>query len=97
MRSIKTSGGLTRGRGFEESTRNHWILTAHQCAAINESLTELTKVQKVSSEQHVELSQARRTRDDTDFTKLYEWLLNRNPFSMVDKRLKSLSTGVIGT
>ena len=43
------------------------------------------------------MTKARRTRDDADFKKLYSWLLLRNPFCLADKRLKSLSTGIIGS
>ena len=56
MRSIKSSGGLTRGRGFSESTRNQWVLTAHDFAAVHDALMGLTKTDKVSSEQHKDMS-----------------------------------------
>ena len=88
---------LTRGRGFKESTRNQWIMTAHQSAAINKSMTELTMVDRSSSEQHKDLSESRRSRDAADFQKVYEWFSERNPFGMADKHLKSLSTGKIGS
>ena len=79
MRSIKSSVGLTRGRGFEESTRNQWILTAHQLAAKHDSMTELTKVERASSQQHIDTSEARSSRDDSDFKKIHEWLMDHNP------------------
>ena len=96
MRSIKSSGGLTRGRGFGESTRNQWIMTAHQFAAIDESMTDLTRVERTSSEQHKDMSEARRSRDVADFQTVYEWLKESNPFCMADEQLKSLSTGIMG-
>ena len=34
MRSIKSRGGLTRGRGFNESIRHQWVHTTHYCAVI---------------------------------------------------------------
>ena len=41
MRSIKGRGSLTRGRDFSESTRLQWVLTAHECGAINEAMTSI--------------------------------------------------------
>ena len=32
MRSLKSRGGLTRGRGLTESVRLTWVYTMHQCA-----------------------------------------------------------------
>ena len=81
MRSIKSSGGLTRGRGFNETTRNQWVLTAHQCAAINESMSQLTNAQHTSSDQHIDKSDARISRDSSDFEKVYKWLVDHNPFN----------------
>ena len=58
MRSIKTSGGLTRGRGMMESTRHQWVLTAHDFAGIHDKMTAFTNVTSVSSEQHVDVSES---------------------------------------
>ena len=35
MRSLKTSGGLTRGRGMTENQRLLWLLSRPACAEIN--------------------------------------------------------------
>ena len=94
MRSIKSSGGLTRGRGFTESVRNQWVSTAHQVASIHEGMLEVTKAQSGTSEQHVEMSEARKQRDSADCQKFYSWLKEHNPFDKEEKRLKSLSTGI---
>ena len=40
MRALKTSGGLTRGRGMSESTRNQWVSTAHDFANIHDSMSQ---------------------------------------------------------
>ena len=95
MRSIKSSGGLTRGRGFSETTRNRWLLTAHQSAAINESMSQLTKVQHSTSDQHVDVSDARISRDVFDFKKVNDWLCGHNPFDREEKRLRSLANGKV--
>ena len=41
MRSIKSRGGLTRGRGVTESVRTMWVNTAHRCSHVHEAMTEL--------------------------------------------------------
>lgn len=94
MRSIKSAGGLTRGRGFSQSVRHQWTYTAHHCAPIHDSMTKLSNLNLASSDQHVEMTVARRSRDIEDCNKIYTWIKDRNPFAKTDKRLKSLSTGV---
>ena len=96
MRALKTSGGLTRGRGMTESTRNQWVSTSHEFAAIHDKMTQFTQTNNNTSEQHVDLSPARVCRDTSDCEKLYDWFSDHNPFTQSDKGLKSLSTGVIG-
>ena len=44
MRSLKTSGGLTRGRGFREQQRLIWLLSMLACAETNRAMQELTGV-----------------------------------------------------
>ena len=56
MQSIKSSGGLTRGRGITESTRQLWLGSMHRCADICNVMGELTGVYPNTSEQHVDLS-----------------------------------------
>ncbi len=36
MRSMKTSGGLTRGRGMTEQQRLIWLLSMPACAEVNQ-------------------------------------------------------------
>ena len=93
MRSIKSRGGLTRERGFTESTRHQWVHTAHQCADIHEAMTSTTKSTLGNSEQHVELGTSRRNRDVSDLTTIQTWFTKHNPFEGVSE-LRSLSTGI---
>ena len=95
MKSIKSSGGLTRGRGFSESTRNQWIVTAHHIAGLHDALSQLTKTQLSLSDQHVDMSDARAARDLLDVKKLSVWLKDHNQFDENDPRLKSLSLGKV--
>jgi hypothetical protein len=52
MRTIETTGGLTRGRGMEEKQRT--------CGDINESMQELTGAHYDTSDQHKDLLVARK-------------------------------------
>ena len=42
MRSIKTTGGLTRGRGMTESQRATWLLSMPACADVNGAMQQFT-------------------------------------------------------
>ncbi|CAG2229848.1 unnamed protein product [Mytilus edulis] len=41
MRSVKTAGGLTRGRGMTESQRSLWLMSMPACAEINVKLCRI--------------------------------------------------------
>ena len=80
MRSIKSLGGLTRGRGMDKSTQNIWISTLHDYTAI---------------EQHVELGKSRHVQDNQDLQKLYSWLQQFNPFDLHNCKLRSLKSSLV--
>ena len=98
MMSIKGRGGLTRGRGFSKSARLQWVHTAHECAAIHETMTSNTSLHLTSSEQHTEMGKAKRKTNQTDKQKLSSWVQNHNPFTVSESlngSLKALSSGII--
>lgn len=66
MRSLKTSGGLTRGRGFTEQQRLIWLLSMPACADTNRAMQELTGVKSNSGEQNKDMTKARQKRDAKD-------------------------------
>ena len=68
MRSMKTSGGLTRGRGMTETQRLVWLMPMPSCAEVNDAMQHLTGVMYHTSELHKETTKARQERDykDTD-------------------------------
>lgn len=66
MRSLKTSGGLTRGRGMTEQQRLIWLLSTPACAETNRAMQELTGVQYNSGEQNKDMTEARQKRDMKD-------------------------------
>ena len=94
MRSIKSQGGLTRGRGMSDSVRTLWTSTLHHCAAVHQTLSSVTNTIQKSSEQHVEIGTTRCNRDNADLQKLSNWFEKFNPFDLKDGRLRSLSTGL---
>ena len=79
---------------MDESTRNIWISTLHNCAAVEETMHQVTKTTRQNSKQHVELGQSRRMRDFEDLIKFYTWLKQFNPFNVRDNRLRSLNSGL---
>lgn len=62
MRSIKTRGGLTRGRGVTETVHLQWIHSMHKCAGVHDAMTTATNLKHRTSEQHVELGTSRSKR-----------------------------------
>ena len=94
MRSIKSLGDLTRGRGMIESVRNLWVATLHSCGEIEQTIRTVTETNRQTSEQHVELGVSRCRRDHADLMKVYEWLQQFNPFDTGDNRLRSLTSGL---
>ena len=59
MRSIKSAGGLTRGRGMDEQQRHVWFLSTPACAEVNEALQEYTSVTYCTRDQNKDVSPAR--------------------------------------
>ena len=94
MRSLKTTGGLTRGRGMTETQRLVWLLSSKACSEVNLAMQNLTSVNFVTSEQHDEmaevkldkndkhkdLSKARQKKDMADTSDLLNFLTPRDPF-----------------
>ncbi|CAK1580968.1 unnamed protein product [Parnassius mnemosyne] len=95
MRSMKSSGGLTRGRGITDSVLAKWVCGSPGCTAICTSLEEFAEVVFASGEQHVDFRQSRQQRDSRDRAKIREWFSEHPPFPKLNS-LISLSTGVLG-
>ena len=92
MRSMKTSGGLTRDRGMTETQRLVWLMAQPVCAEVNNAMQQLTGVQYNRSEQHKYLTKARQGKEMTDSCELLEFLESRNPLSD-NCCLRSIATG----
>ena len=82
MKSLKTSGGLTRGRGLTEEQRLIWLLSMPACAETNHIMQELTGVQSNSGEQNKDMSKGRQIRDMKDTLTILRALAANNPLSL---------------
>jgi hypothetical protein len=94
MRSLKSRGGLSRGRGMSEAVRLLWVHSSHKCAEIHEAMTNINNIKHQTSEQHVELRPSRKLRDHKDLLIILQWLLSYHPFMPADPNLRSLHSGV---
>ena len=81
MRSIKTSGGLTRGRGMTEQQCLMWVLSMPVCAEVNKAMQELTGVNFNTSEQNKDMTKARQARDWKDTHTILGFLQDNSPFT----------------
>ena len=96
MGSIKSVGGLTRGRGFEESTRLVWLLSMPVCGEVHNAVQDVTNLcSQGDNEVHKDLMKARITRDSKDIQCILDFFGERKPFSKDNVDLRSLSSGVI--
>ncbi|EDO31725.1 predicted protein [Nematostella vectensis] len=93
MRSVKTSGGLTRGKGLTETQRLVWLMSMPACAEVNDAMQSLTGVRYRTSEQHKDSTEARKARGYEDTLVVLDFLTERNPFSQ-DTALRCITTGV---
>ena len=94
MRSMKTSGGLTRGRGMNENQRLTWVMAMPSCAEFNRTMQKLSGVYYNSGEQNKDISKARQDRDWKDIRTVLFCLRDRNPFCSEAGGLRNISTGV---
>lgn len=94
MRSVKTTGGLTRGRGFTEVQRLIWVMSTPACAEVNRSMQELTEVVYTTSDQHKECTNARITKDMEDANVILKHLTEMEPFGE-DPTLRNIASGVV--
>ena len=93
MRSMKASGGLTRGRGMIETQRLVWLMAHPVCAEVNNAIQQSIGAQYNTSEQHKDLTTARQVKDMTDLCVLLEFLESRNSFSD-NCSLRRIATGI---
>ena len=95
MRTMKTSGGLTHGRGITDSVLSRWILGMPASCETCSKVEEFCGLRSSYSEQHIELRSSRIMRDNKDTEKFRKWFLSHPPFSE-NKEIMSIATGMIG-
>jgi len=96
MKNMKTSGGLTNGRGVTEAIQTRWTMAMTSGQHVCEAMENFCNVScNGSSEQHHSLTDACTLRDNKDMAKLYEWLKQHTPFPQ-HPDLFSIATGVVG-
>ena len=79
MGNIKSVGGLTRGRGFDENTSLVWLLSMPACGEVNKALDELTGKSSDALE-HKDLSKTRIARNAKDVGTIVDFFVERKPF-----------------
>jgi hypothetical protein len=101
MRSVKTSGGLTRGRGIGEIQQLTWLLSMPACAEINNTMQNLSGINYMTSEQHndtkkqnKDTTSTRQKRDFKDIQTLVSYLTTYYPFCD-DPSLRSITSGLL--
>ena len=94
MKSVKTAGGLTHGRGMGESQRTQWLLTMPACAELNIAIQELTGVSNCTIDQHKEATYTRQSRDEKDTLAILAYLNASRLFFTIDLSLRNIASGV---
>ena len=78
---------------MKESQRLTWVLSNPTCAEVNNALQDYTPVRYSTSDQHEDLSPARKKRDTDDTERIMAFLSSKSPFDD-DPTLHSIDTGV---
>ena len=81
MRSVKTHGGLTRGKGMTENKHFLWVLSMPTCAYITEDVQKYTSISYQTSDQHIAKLQMLKTLSLT--VDLISYLKALEPFSII--------------
>ena len=95
MGSVKSVGGLTRGRGFNESTSLIWLLSMPTCAEVHKTMQDVTGVLTSTAVLQKDLALARLKQDAKDLQSVLDYLEERKLFSSESCHLRSLSSGFI--
>ena len=94
MRSLKSTGGLTRGSGMTEDMRNLWTLSAPVTSEYNSAMQDFTDLTYTTSPQHKDSTLARIKRDASDLEKIRIKLAACSPFTS-DSTLRNIVNGIV--
>lgn len=95
MKTMKTAGGLTHGRGVSEGVISRWTQGMTSLQHICDEIEDFCGVQFTSSEQHVDSRDSRIQRDNDDAKKMLEWFHQYPPFPETPE-ITSISSGIVG-
>ncbi|KAJ8671046.1 hypothetical protein QAD02_002305 [Eretmocerus hayati] len=95
MKLMKTAGGLTHGRGLDESTITTWIATTISLLDISTAVEDFCSVSYATSDQHVELQSARISRFAANTIRMKQYSEDHPPFP-VTNQIRSIHSGVVG-
>ena len=95
MRSLKSTGGLTRGSGMTEDMINLWTLSAPVTSEYNSAMQDFTDLTYTTSPQHKDSTEARIKRDASDLDKIRMKLASScSPFTF-DPTLRNIINGIV--
>ena len=97
MRSLKTSGGLTRGRGISSSTIAKWVHSMPAASRVIDAMETFGGVACITSEHHVDLRESDLKRDHADTATFITSLDLHHPFQRASPLLASLASGVVAS
>ena len=93
MRTLMTSGGLTRGPGMTERQRVIKLLSMPACAEMNHDMLELTGLSYSKAAQKKDMTKSRQAQDMKDTRTLLLALAEGNPFT-THTHLINIMTGI---
>ena len=94
MKTVKGTGGLVGGTGFDTVQRNRYLFSRPACAEISIAIEALTDVCHGFSEQHKQLSFSRIERDYTDRVLIKTFFESHPSFSNTTGTLCNIFSGV---
>ena len=94
MRSLKTTGGLTRGTGLSDVQRSIWLLSKPVCSNYSLQMEDNIGILHSTSEQHKSIGKTRLKRDIEDTGKIMDRLQNVSPFDGVQSLINTVN-GVV--
>jgi hypothetical protein len=94
MRFLKSTGGVTRGRGMSETQMAVWLMSLPANAEINNAMQQFTGTTFYTSNQHKDTNPTRTARDDNDTRKILAFFQDHSPFDETDGVLRNIETGV---
>lgn len=95
MRSMKSSGGLTHGRGITQSVLSKWILSTIALTDVCNEMQDFCNGSHATSEQHVDIRPRRISKDAKYLEKLCDFFQKHYPFPQTEK-IMSIYSGLIG-